>query len=155
MITWLRHGESTWNAAGRLQHRNPSPPLTDRGRQQSLAAGEGLLGTVFDALLTSPALRATQTATIVGDVLGLVPEVDERLVEMDRGEPVDDVRARVLEVIAHHPGDLLVVSHGDTIALAVELLTGEPCGLPGNAQAIVTPHTPPPLPGAARVEPPR
>lgn len=141
MICWLRHGESTWNAAGRMQHRDPTPPLTELGRLQSRTAAEHLRGTTFDALLSSPAVRARQTADVVAEALGLSVRVDERLVERDRDETVEHVRERVRAVLADHHGDLLVVSHGDTIAVAVELLTGRPCELPGNAQAIVTSNT--------------
>ncbi|WP_019145818.1 histidine phosphatase family protein [Aeromicrobium massiliense] len=141
MICWLRHGESTWNAAGRMQHRDPTPPLTELGRLQSRSAAEHLRGTAFDALLSSPAVRARQTAGIVADALGLEVRVDDRLVERDHDETVAEVRGRVRAVLADHPGELLVVSHGDTIAVAVELLTGRPCELPGNAQAIVTSDT--------------
>jgi len=137
VIVWLRHGESTWNAQGRLQHRNPSPPLTDLGRAQALVAASELTERVT-SLVTSPAARARETAEIVGSVLGLVVEVDDRLVERDRDESADDVGSRIRDLLDDRPGDLLLVSHGDTIAVAVELLTGRPCRVPGNAQAIVT-----------------
>ena len=134
----MRHGESTWNAAGRLQHRNPAPPLTDLGRRQVREAAEELRGTAVDVLLTSPALRATQTAQIVADLLALDVVVDDRLVEMDRDETVAQVRERVRSLVQEQPGELLVVSHGDTIAVAVELLSGHPCPVPGNARIHVT-----------------
>lgn len=134
----MRHGESTWNAAGRLQHRNPAPPLTGLGRRQAREAGESLRGTPVDLLLTSPALRARQTAQIVADLLGLDVVVDDRLVEVDHDETVAEVRERLLAVLSEHHGELLVISHGDTIALAVALLTGLPCELPHNAQIHVT-----------------
>ncbi|SKB10407.1 Broad specificity phosphatase PhoE [Aeromicrobium choanae] len=134
----MRHGESTWNAAGRLQHRNPAPPLTELGRRQARQAAEGLRGTCVDVVLTSPALRARQTARIVADVLGLDVVIDDRLVEMDRDETVAQVRQRVESLVQEHSGELLVVSHGDTIAVAVELLTGHSCPVPGNARIHVT-----------------
>ncbi|TCI97670.1 histidine phosphatase family protein [Aeromicrobium sp. IC_218] len=138
MICWLRHGESTWNAAGRMQHRDPRPPLTELGRLQSRTAAEHLRGTAFDALLCSPAVRARQTADVVAEALGLTVQVDDRLVERDHDESAGQVRDRVRALLADHHGELLVVTHGDTIAVAVELLTGSPCEVPGNAQAIVT-----------------
>jgi broad specificity phosphatase PhoE len=134
----MRHGESTWNASGRLQHRNPTPPLTDRGRRQSSATAAALRGTRFDLVLTSPALRARQTAQIVADVLGLDVADDDRLVEMDADESVAQVRERLLALVSERRGELLVVSHGDTIAVAVEMLTGRPCPLPGNGQVHLT-----------------
>ncbi|WP_286928919.1 MULTISPECIES: histidine phosphatase family protein [Aeromicrobium] len=138
MIRWMRHGESTWNAEGRLQHRNPTPPLTELGRSQARQAAEELRGTTVDVVLSSPALRARQTASVVADVLRLDVVVDDRLVEMDHAETVAQVRQRVLSLVGEHPGELLAVSHGDTIAVAVELLTGDPCSVPANGQIHVT-----------------
>lgn len=39
----VRHGESTWNAAGRMQSQTVSPELTERGRRQAVEAGAQLL----------------------------------------------------------------------------------------------------------------
>lgn len=138
MIGWLRHGESTWNAAGRLQYGEPTPPLTEVGRAQALAAAEALRGAPYRVLLTSPAVRAVQTAEIVSASLEMTPVLDDRLVERGRQETVGEVRARVLELLRDHGDDLLVVTHGDTIAIAVELLTGRPCPVPRNADLIST-----------------
>ncbi len=138
MIRWLRHGESTWNAAGRLQYGDPTPPLTELGRRQALLVAEDLRDAAVDLLLASPALRAVQTAQIVGDLLGLDVVVDDRLVEVDQDETIEHVHERVLSLVGELRGDVLAVSHGDTIAVAVELLTGTPCAVPGNAQVHVT-----------------
>jgi broad specificity phosphatase PhoE len=35
----VRHGESTWNVAGRMQGQTAPPALTDRGRRQAVEAG--------------------------------------------------------------------------------------------------------------------
>lgn len=137
MIGWLRHGESTWNAAGRLQYGDPTPPLTELGREQARAAAVALRGSSYRALVSSPAVRAVQTAEIVSADLGLRPVLDERLAERGRDEPVESVQARILGLLHDHGDDLLLVTHGDTIAIAVELLTGRPCPVPGNAQLVV------------------
>jgi len=138
VIGWLRHGESTWNAAGRLQYGNPAPPLTELGRGQARAAALALRGMSFRALVSSPAVRAVQTAEIVSADLGLRPVVDERLAERGRDESVESVQARVLGLLRDHGDDLLLVTHGDTIAIAVELLTGIPCPVPRNAELVAT-----------------
>ncbi|MFH7324353.1 histidine phosphatase family protein [Aeromicrobium sp. JJY06] len=138
MIRWLRHGESTWNAAGRLQYGDPTPPLTETGRRQARDAADRLQGAPVWMLLSSPARRAVETAEIVAEVLGLPVELDDRLVERGRDETVESVRSRLADLL-HERGDgLLVVSHGDTIAIAVEQLTGVPCAVPQNAQVHVT-----------------
>lgn len=138
MICWLRHGESTWNAAGRLQYGNPTPPLTETGRRQARDAAHRLQGAPVWTLLSSPARRAVETAEIVAEALGLPVELDDRLVERGREETVESVRARLADLLRDRGDGLLVVSHGDTIAIAVEQLTGAPCDVPQNAQVHVT-----------------
>jgi len=138
VICWLRHGESTWNAAGRLQYGDPAPPLTELGRRQALLAARSLRHEPFAVVLSSPARRAAETAEIVARELGLGFGLDDRLVERGREEPVDAVRERVGALVREHGDGLLAISHGDTIAIAVELLTGRPCEVPANAEPIVT-----------------
>ena len=46
-IYFVRHGETQWNMAGRLQGRSDSP-LTPRGREQAARNGEALLQAVPD-----------------------------------------------------------------------------------------------------------
>lgn len=81
----LRHGETEWAAQGRHTGRT-DVPLTERGRQDALAAGELLRRRLGDGpvhVFTSPRLRARETAKLAG----LAPEaVDDRLAEWDYGE---------------------------------------------------------------------
>jgi broad specificity phosphatase PhoE len=91
-----RHGETDDNAAGRFQGRR-DPPLNERGREQALALADLVAGEGIRALWTSPLRRAHETAAIVGRALGLPPEVDERLVEIDVG----DWAGRTNEELAH------------------------------------------------------
>ena len=138
MICWLRHGESTWNAAGRLQFGDPTPPLTELGREQARAAAGTLRDVPFRCLVSSPAVRAVQTAEIVSGALGLTPVLDDRLAERGRHESVDAVRTRVVELLRDRGDDVLLVTHGDLIAIAVELVTGSPCPIPRNAELVRT-----------------
>ncbi|WP_421121472.1 histidine phosphatase family protein [Aquihabitans daechungensis] len=66
----VRHGESIWNADGRWQGQ-ADPPLSDRGRDQAVAAAASI-GTV-DALVTSDLERAVDTGAIIGRILGIDP----------------------------------------------------------------------------------
>lgn len=59
----------------------PDPPLTDLGRKQAALAAERLAGEGIEALHCSPLRRALETATIIGDRLGLVPIVWVELCE--------------------------------------------------------------------------
>lgn len=140
MIVLMRHGESTWNAAGRMQYQNPQPPLTPRGRDQVTAAAAVLAGLV-GSVITSPATRARQSAQIIADVLALPLVEDPRLVELGRGESLDTLSRRVLAVVddvsATGPErPVLLVTHGDVIAHAARLLADVALPLPANASAV-------------------
>lgn len=58
-------------------------PLSDKGQKQADRLGRFLAGLGFhpDAILTSPKVRAAQTAEIVAGHLGVEVAVDERLAE--------------------------------------------------------------------------
>lgn len=91
-IFLLRHGETTWNKAGRLQGQLDAP-LTPRGRAQATAAGRTLRPLLQNAapvrIVTSPLGRAQRSTELVLESLApLVNEirVDERLKEISWGE---------------------------------------------------------------------
>ena len=96
----LRHGETEWNRAGRLQGRDDSP-LTADGRAAAEALARACAGLGAARLWTSPLGRARATAERIGRACGLDPEPHEALAEMSFGEcaglTLDEVRAR-------HPG---------------------------------------------------
>lgn len=79
MLILVRHGRTAGNATGLLQGRLDLP-LDGIGRAQiaSMAAKIG----VVDRVITSPLLRARQTA----EVLGVPTEVDARWEELNYGE---------------------------------------------------------------------
>jgi len=83
-ILLIRHGESTWNAAGRWQGWG-DPPLSARGRAQAAALAEQLVPEGIVQLVSSDLGRAAQTARILGEAFGLVPALDARLRERDLG----------------------------------------------------------------------
>ena len=60
MIYIVRHGETQWNADGRIQGRRDIE-LNENGRRQAEAAAEALRGKSFQALITSPLSRAKKT----------------------------------------------------------------------------------------------
>jgi len=65
-----RHGETTWNAEGRIQGRS-DPALSSRGYAQSLALLEQLKGRSISALYTSTLQRSIQTAQPIASYFGL------------------------------------------------------------------------------------
>ena len=82
-----RHGQTDWNAAGRIQGQTDTS-LNALGREQAAAlavrlrqAGEGI-----DALYASPKRRALETAQIAGQALGLAPVVVDDLREVSFGD---------------------------------------------------------------------
>lgn len=85
----VRHGQSTWNAAGRLQGQTPHPPLTALGRDQAYAAATELtrlLPPDTDAeLVSSDLVRARQTAQIIAAALGRPLRWDPALREQGLG----------------------------------------------------------------------
>ena len=66
-IVVVRHGATEWSDARRHTGRTDLP-LTDEGREQARAVGRLLEGQSFALVLTSPWLRAAQTAEILVEV---------------------------------------------------------------------------------------
>jgi broad specificity phosphatase PhoE len=151
----VRHGETDWNAEGRLQGQTDRP-LSDYGRRQARQLAEELAGEELDAIYSSDLARARETAEIVGETLGLPIELDRDLrekdwgtwegltpVERDRvefvGESTETHRDRMLralrQISERHPGaHVLVVTHGGSMrrvqvaALGMALPVVENCG---------------------------
>jgi probable phosphoglycerate mutase len=61
VLTLVRHGETQWNAAGRIQG-HLDIPLSATGLAQAAAVGRRLGDAAFDAILSSDLERALQTA---------------------------------------------------------------------------------------------
>ncbi|NMX62529.1 phosphohistidine phosphatase SixA [Pseudomonas sp. WS 5079] len=71
MKLWiLRHGEAESHASSDAQ-RN----LTERGREEVLHSAAHLIGQPISAIIASPYARAQQTAQLVREALGFVPEI--------------------------------------------------------------------------------
>ena len=79
-IVVVRHGETEWNLAGRIQGHTDSP-LTAAGRAQADAIGERLARESFDRLVSSDLGRAWQTALAIARRTGHEVEADPRLRE--------------------------------------------------------------------------
>jgi phosphohistidine phosphatase len=108
-------------------------PLTAEGREAARALGQRLdrEGIRPDAVLTSPLLRARETAQELARPAGLEAEPDERLAP---GATADSVRSAVQErgetvvVVAHQP---------DCSRIAAELTGGEEPAFPPGAMLAV------------------
>src|SRR6266480_5939247 len=96
LLYYVRHGETDWNRAGRLQGRRDTS-LNARGREQAVRCGEilrdvlarnGQNPAAFD-YVASPLIRARETMEGMRAPLGLPPlayGIDPRLAEMSFGD---------------------------------------------------------------------
>lgn len=83
-VLLVRHGESAWNAEGRWQGQ-ADPSLTELGLRQAAVAAL-VLGSV-DAVMASDLERASATAEVIAEALGLGPVlIDPGWRERDVGE---------------------------------------------------------------------
>ncbi|AYX88851.1 histidine phosphatase family protein [Staphylococcus cohnii] len=69
-IRFIRHGETDWNIAGKLQGRTDIP-LNESGIKQAQACGISLLQNEWDLIITSPLLRAKETGQIIQQKLNI------------------------------------------------------------------------------------
>lgn len=110
MLWLLRHAEAADGSP------DDERPLTDKGIQQAEAAGRALarLGEEIDVCLSSPKLRAVQTAERVCEHLGSELRIEPAL----SGEPFDphELTAGLRNV--------LLVGHDPSFSLVVHDLTG-------------------------------
>ena len=85
-VLLARHGQTDWNAAGKIQGVS-DVPLNERGRAQAAAlAGRVLDAGAISAVYTSPLKRPRETAEIIGRRLGLVPVPVAALPELHFGD---------------------------------------------------------------------
>jgi phosphohistidine phosphatase len=125
MLWLLRHAEAADGSP------DDQRALTERGVMQAQNAGEALaaLGVTLDACLSSPKLRALQTAQHACAPIDVEVTVEPRL----SGEPFD-----ALDLVAGL-GDVLLVGHDPSFSLTLHDLTGAQArmkkgGLAGIAQ---------------------
>jgi phosphohistidine phosphatase len=111
-VLWLlRHGDAADGSP------DAERPLTAKGEGQARAAGHALatLGVEMDACLTSPKLRAADTARLACEPLGIDPQHEPKLA----GGPFD------AEALAAGLGDnVLLVGHDPDFSMALHGLTG-------------------------------
>ncbi|GAA4691607.1 putative phosphoglycerate mutase [Promicromonospora umidemergens] len=164
-LVLLRHGETEWSASGQHTGRTDLP-LTTAGEEQARVAGLALADHEFQAVYTSPLLRARRSAELAG-----YPDavVDEDLAEWDYG-PVDgrtsadvseelgreflifDDGVRILPPSAEHGDgragetlDEVAVRAARMVARAEESLTGRagpagPAGSDGGGDVLLVAH---------------
>lgn len=119
-IYFLRHGVAVepedWKGS------DYDRPLTSDGRKRMEHEAKAIrkLGLELDAILTSPLIRAKDTATLVGETLQLTVKEDERL--------GGDFEVAALEAILQDHADakaLMLVGHEPSFSAVVGRLIGE------------------------------
>ena len=106
-ITFMRHAQTTGNAAGRWQgHTNSS--LTELGEQQAARLGKRLAAAHFDLVVASDLDRTMQTAA----ALGRATEPDPRWREPHFGDWEDHTTA---EIMSKCPEQLAALFRGEDI----------------------------------------
>lgn len=85
MIYMMRHGLSESNLMNTYSSSRDGMGLVEKGIIDVNATADYLLFRNIDGIVTSPVERARQTASIVGERLGLEPSVDVDLNERDHG----------------------------------------------------------------------
>jgi len=110
MIWLLRHGEAAEGSP------DSERPLTEKGERQAKAAGLALsrLGAKVQACLTSPKVRAAETARLACAALGVEPRDESKLA----GGPFDP------EELAGELEEVLLVGHDPDFSMAVHKFTG-------------------------------
>lgn len=156
----VRHGQTDWNLEQRIQG-STDIPLNSLGRAQAAETGLALRGTAWTAVVTSPLVRAHETARIIAGELDhpapiVVPELTERhhgdiegLTFAERqfrfpdGSVVPGLESRqaVLDRVlpalerlaaAHQGSRLVVVCHGGVIGTLVRYATDGRRPAPGE-----------------------
>ncbi|XP_009802341.1 probable 2-carboxy-D-arabinitol-1-phosphatase [Nicotiana sylvestris] len=64
-VVLVRHGQSTWNAEGRIQGSSDFSVLTSKGESQAETSRQMLIDDSFDVCFSSPLRRSKRTAEII------------------------------------------------------------------------------------------
>ncbi|MEC0986086.1 histidine phosphatase family protein [Bacillus safensis] len=154
-ICLVRHGETDWNAAKRIQGRTDIP-LNDTGKWQAEQTGLYLKDVHWDVVISSPLTRAKETAHLIlkhvhaplvimddfierdyGDAEGMSFEERQKLFpdkQYPNMEPIETIQNRMLEGIekiraAYPDQHVLIVAHGAAIHALLTTLADEHMGL--------------------------
>jgi len=124
MIYLLRHGDAEHGGDDDAARR-----LTEKGERQSKLAGQALhrLEVEIDACLTSPKVRAADTAKLACGTLGVAPEVVEELA----GGAFDSLD------LAAGLGEVMLVGHEPYFSDEIARLTGAKAKLRKGGLAII------------------
>lgn len=138
----IRHGETDWNTEGRFQGIEDIK-LNEAGKKQALDCAKYLNIGKWNAIITSPLIRAKETADIISKAIGIEKvEVMNELIERDLGsasgllpkernerfpdnkipdaEPREAIKERVTKALndidsKYKDQNVIVITHGGVI----------------------------------------
>jgi probable phosphoglycerate mutase len=84
LLYCIRHGETTYNAEGRIQGRLDTH-LSPLGKKQTEAVARALRNEPIEVVYASPLTRAVETARPLAAALGKPLKTDDRLMELNAG----------------------------------------------------------------------
>ncbi|MDF2511055.1 MAG: hypothetical protein K0S04_921 [Herbinix sp.] len=154
-IYLIRHGQTDWNLQGRFQGREDIE-LNETGIMQAKNCGLAIKDTTFQAVITSPLIRARKTAEIIAEqvsakelifedsiierdfkkVSGMTPQEREAFYasgEPDDKEPWEDLCNRMMNSIKmygkkYYDHNIIMVSHGASINSVLSVLSSGKTG---------------------------
>jgi glucosyl-3-phosphoglycerate phosphatase len=91
----VRHGRTALNAAGRLRS-HLDPPLDEVGQSEAAAVAAGLWEWRIVKILSSPLLRALQTATAIAEAVAVPVTAVDDLIDRDYGPWSGELEAAVV-----------------------------------------------------------
>ena len=129
----LRHAKSSWNDTSLTDYERP---LNERGLRTAPFMGKLMeeRGLVPDVIVSSPAIRARQTAELVCEASGFEPEIsfNELIYEANVGTLV-----AVVSELNDENGSLLLVGHNPGAESLIYYLTGEIAPMPTAALGVI------------------
>ena len=83
---FIRHGETVWNVENKICGATDIE-LTAKGHEQAIETGRKILseGIKADKILSSPLVRASETARHISEITGIPMEIEPRLKEQNFG----------------------------------------------------------------------
>ncbi len=141
-IIAVRHGETDWNAGGRIQGLSDIP-LNDKGRWQAQRAAQLLTDSQesIAAVYSSDLARAHQTASSIAQAYGIPVKTDLRLrersfgdfegmtfTELEQAFPADTTRWRARDPHWAPPGGETLLVLGERVLAAIQALARQHVG---------------------------
>ena len=83
---FVRHGQTVWNVENKICGATDIE-LTALGHEQAVETGRKIqeMGVSADLILTSPLIRASETARHISEITGIPVRVEQRLIEQNFG----------------------------------------------------------------------